>query len=139
MCCKCCVQIDAGIFFQTKWNEFLQQYSSGRDHFTLYVYGTLFSYILCLIVIAVVIYANLLSNVTNNCWGNLGSSQTITILCHFYPPPGSTLLTVGLYWAIGLIYLAMDVTNLPTFIRKYKTQPGQNEPVDIKRLLPVLN
>jgi len=33
----------------------------------------------------------------------------------------------------------MDVTNLPTFIRKYKTQPGQNEPVEIKRLLPVFS
>lgn len=32
----------------------------------------------------------------------------------------------------------MDVTNRPAFLRKYKTQPGTNEPVDKKRLFQVI-
>lgn len=32
----------------------------------------------------------------------------------------------------------MDVTNRPAFLRKYKTQPGTNEPVDKKQLFQVI-
>ena len=71
---------------------------------------------------------------------------------------GTNILTFGLYWGVGLIYIIMDLTNRPKFLRKYKSshflkinkikyfsylkiivtvQPGQNEPVDPKRLASV--
>ena len=33
---------------------------------------------------------------------------------------------------------AMDITNWPKFIRKYKTQPNTNEPVEKERLVSVI-
>lgn len=32
----------------------------------------------------------------------------------------------------------MDVTNWPKFMRKYKTQPSTNEPLNLKKFLPSL-
>lgn len=32
----------------------------------------------------------------------------------------------------------MDITNKPKFLRKYKTQPKTNEPLDLKKFLPAL-
>ena len=37
------------------------------------------------------------------------------------------------YWTIASIYSYFDVTNTPKFLRKYKVQPGTNEPIDPKR------
>lgn len=48
---------------------------------------------------------------------------------------GTTILTCLLYWAVSLVYVFMDVYNWPRCIRKYKVQPGTNEPVDNKRLI----
>ena len=50
---------------------------------------------------------------------------------------GTNILTLGLYWLVGSIYMFMDITNWPRWIRKYKVQPGINEPVDKKRLFTV--
>lgn len=47
---------------------------------------------------------------------------------------GTNIITFGLYWGVGLIYILMDLTNRPSWLRKYKVQPGQNEPVDSQRL-----
>lgn len=41
-----------------------------------------------------------------------------------------------IYWTIGAIYMLMDTYNLPA-LRKYKTQPGKNEPVDWIKLRKV--
>ena len=38
-----------------------------------------------------------------------------------------------MYWTIASIYSYFDVTNTPKFLRKYKVQPGTNEPIDPKR------
>ncbi|CAG9836982.1 unnamed protein product [Diabrotica balteata] len=51
---------------------------------------------------------------------------------------GSMAITFGVYWIFGGIYTFMDVTNMPGVIRKYKIQPGTNEPVDDKRLRHVI-
>lgn len=51
---------------------------------------------------------------------------------------GTTLLTMGLYWGVGSIYILMDYFNWPKWIRKYKVQPGTNEPVDTKRLVSAI-
>lgn len=51
--------------------------------------------------------------------------------------PGSVIFTFVVYWIIGGIFTIMDVTNKPAFLRRYKTQPGTNEPVDRERLIKV--
>ena len=43
------------------------------------------------------------------------------------------------YWGFGLLYTFMDITGYPSSIRKYKIQPGTNEPVEAKKLLKVCN
>ncbi|CAO1380280.1 unnamed protein product [Diamesa tonsa] len=51
---------------------------------------------------------------------------------------GTTIFTFLVYWIFGAIYTIMDVTNKPAFIRRYKIQPGTNEPVETKRLIQVI-
>lgn len=55
------------------------------------------------------------------------------ILWHY----GPTIVTL-LYWVVGGIYLYMDVTGRPKFMRKFKSQPGTNEPVDGPKLKKAL-
>ena len=43
------------------------------------------------------------------------------------------LVTNFVFWTVGSVYSYLDVTNKPTFLRKYKIQPGTNEPVDPKK------
>lgn len=50
---------------------------------------------------------------------------------------GTNVFTTLVYWSVGGIYTFMDITNRPTFLRKYKIQPGTNEPVDQARLFKV--
>ena len=38
------------------------------------------------------------------------------------------------FYGVGAIYTLMDITNKPKFLRKYKIQPGTNEPVDNLKL-----
>ncbi|XP_055635028.1 fatty acid hydroxylase domain-containing protein 2-like [Toxorhynchites rutilus septentrionalis] len=47
---------------------------------------------------------------------------------------GLTAWAYGLFWFIGGLFIFMDVTNKPAFMRKYKNQPGTNEPVDMDKL-----
>jgi fatty acid hydroxylase domain-containing protein 2 len=42
---------------------------------------------------------------------------------------------IGSYWVIGLVYLLLDLTKS---CRKYKVQPGTNEPLDYGRLFKVI-
>ncbi|XP_063914058.1 fatty acid hydroxylase domain-containing protein 2 isoform X2 [Zophobas morio] len=51
---------------------------------------------------------------------------------------GSTILTLGVYWLFGGIYTILDITNKPAALRRYKIQPGTNEPVDSKKLMNVI-
>lgn len=43
---------------------------------------------------------------------------------------GSLIVTNAVFWTVGSIYSYFDVTSTPKFLRKYKIQPGTNEPVD---------
>lgn len=52
---------------------------------------------------------------------------------------GTLIYTMTLYWTIGSIYTLFDVTNQPAFLRRYKVQPGTNEPVDGDRLRRVIH
>jgi hypothetical protein len=49
----------------------------------------------------------------------------------------TTFYIAAVYWAIGGIYLSMDLTLKPQFLRKYKVQPNANEPLDKTKLLKV--
>jgi hypothetical protein len=51
--------------------------------------------------------------------------------------PGLTALTMLVYWGLGSVYILLDLTNWPLFMRKYKVQPGTNEPVDGMKLIKV--
>jgi methylsterol monooxygenase len=48
------------------------------------------------------------------------------------------LLTLAIHWILGGLFLLMDVTLKPEFLRKYKIQPGANEPVDRSKLVKVI-
>ncbi|XP_044728947.1 fatty acid hydroxylase domain-containing protein 2 isoform X2 [Chrysoperla carnea] len=52
---------------------------------------------------------------------------------------GSTILTITVYWLFGGIYTLLDITNKPSALRRYKIQPGTNEPVNTSRLLKVIS
>lgn len=41
------------------------------------------------------------------------------------------------FWSVGSMYILMDCFNWPKWVRKYKVQPGTNEPLDLNRLLQV--
>lgn len=42
-----------------------------------------------------------------------------------------------MYWIFGGIYTVLDIVNKPAALRRYKIQPGTNEPVETKKLLKV--
>ena len=42
------------------------------------------------------------------------------------------------YWIVAFIFLFMDITNRPKWMRQFKVQPGTNEPVNMIRLRAVL-
>ena len=50
---------------------------------------------------------------------------------------GTTIWTSTVYWTIGPLYILLDLFKAPQWLRKYKIQPGTNEPVEMKRLVPV--
>lgn len=50
---------------------------------------------------------------------------------------GLTALTMLVYWGLGSVYILLDLANWPQFVRKYKVQPGTNEPVDGMKLIKV--
>lgn len=43
-----------------------------------------------------------------------------------------------MYWFVGGIYTILDLTNKPAAIRRYKIQPGTNEPVETRKLIKVI-
>ncbi|XP_019869099.1 fatty acid hydroxylase domain-containing protein 2 isoform X1 [Aethina tumida] len=51
---------------------------------------------------------------------------------------GTNILNFLVYWTFGGIYTFLDVTNKPAALRRYKIQPGTNEPVDNRKLLKVI-
>uniref|UniRef100_A0AAG5CV35 Fatty acid hydroxylase domain-containing protein n=1 Tax=Anopheles atroparvus TaxID=41427 RepID=A0AAG5CV35_ANOAO len=40
-----------------------------------------------------------------------------------------TAYTYGFFWFVGGLFVLMDLTNKPRFLRKFKNQPGANEPL----------
>ncbi|CAG0893588.1 unnamed protein product [Darwinula stevensoni] len=51
---------------------------------------------------------------------------------------GTHILGFIVYWLFGTIYTIMDLTLKPEFIRKYKIQPGFNEPVEKRKVAKVI-
>lgn len=50
---------------------------------------------------------------------------------------GTLIYSTIVYWAFGAIFTVFDLTCWPKALRKYKTQPEMNEPVDKRRLTQV--
>jgi len=51
---------------------------------------------------------------------------------------GTTIFTSAVYWLTALIFMLMDFTQFPSFLMKYKIQPGKNAPPDAKKVMKVL-
>ncbi|XP_058444490.1 fatty acid hydroxylase domain-containing protein 2-like [Malaya genurostris] len=49
-----------------------------------------------------------------------------------------TIWVNGFFWVFGGLFVLMDVFNRPRWLRKYKTQPGKNEPLEWAGLLMVM-
>lgn len=47
-------------------------------------------------------------------------------------------MMLSVYWVVGGIYTILDITNRPAALRRYKIQPGTNEPVDKRKLCKVI-
>jgi fatty acid hydroxylase domain-containing protein 2 len=47
----------------------------------------------------------------------------------------TSFYTIVLYWSFGFLFIIMDITNKPTFFRKYKTQPEAHVPLDKQKFL----
>lgn len=50
---------------------------------------------------------------------------------------GTTIYTISIYWIFSGFYMLLDITNKPRFLRKFKTQPGLNEPLERSKLFKV--
>lgn len=50
---------------------------------------------------------------------------------------GSTIISTVVFWTLGTVYTIIDLTNKPAAMKRYKIQPGTNEPVDGVRLTKV--
>uniref|UniRef100_A0A4Y0BVF9 Fatty acid hydroxylase domain-containing protein n=2 Tax=Anopheles funestus TaxID=62324 RepID=A0A4Y0BVF9_ANOFN len=46
--------------------------------------------------------------------------------------------TYAFFWVVGGLFVLMDVTNKPRFMRKFKNQPGVNEPLEWEKLLNLM-
>uniref|UniRef100_A0A1Q3FPV0 Putative fatty acid hydroxylase domain-containing protein 2 n=1 Tax=Culex tarsalis TaxID=7177 RepID=A0A1Q3FPV0_CULTA len=51
---------------------------------------------------------------------------------------GLYIWTHGIFWIVGSLFVLMDYTNKPAFMRKYKNQPGKNEPLEWAKLKHVV-
>lgn len=101
----------SGDFWQAIWDLLLD--SIGEDPVTLWVIGML-------AIMLVQIYL-----IYPDCF-----------ILHF-PFTASNVVTLTVYWLFGAVYTILDFTNKPAALRRYKIQPGTNEPVDKQRLLKV--
>ena len=51
-----------------------------------------------------------------------------------------TFLTEYLtYWLVASLYMVLDFTQRPKFLHKYKTQPGTNEPPNMRKFVKARN
>ncbi|XP_034671204.1 fatty acid hydroxylase domain-containing protein 2 [Drosophila subobscura] len=94
-----------------------------------------------------ILFRNVLTWHLQSFWGASGDfwqSQWDKFIDSFGDEPmvlwvfGTTIFTMIVYWTVGTIYTFMDLTNRPACLRKYKIQPGTNEPVETRRLLKVI-
>jgi len=51
---------------------------------------------------------------------------------------GTFVVSLTVYWVIGIIYTLIDITGQPAALLKYKMQPGKNEPLERWRLTKVV-
>ena len=52
---------------------------------------------------------------------------------------GATLYSATWYWFTALVFLAVDFSQNPKMVTKFKTQPGKNAPPPLKKVLKVIN
>ena len=50
---------------------------------------------------------------------------------------GTTVVTTLSYWLTALIFMLMDYTQKPSFLMRYKIQPGKNAPPPTSKVIKV--
>ena len=50
----------------------------------------------------------------------------------------TSTLTYFIYWFVSAFYGVLDFTQRPKFLHKYKTQPGTNEPPNLREVVKVI-
>ena len=55
----------------------------------------------------------------------------------FFSFLGTFLVTTFFYWLSAAIFMVMDYTQMPSFLMKYKIQPGKNTPPPTSKVLKV--
>ncbi|KAK7863568.1 hypothetical protein R5R35_014066 [Gryllus longicercus] len=104
-------------------------------------------FVISTVLIGFAAFRNTLTWHLQRFWGASGDfwqSQWDKVLDIFGEDPynfwvyGTMLLTFVVYWLFGGIYTILDITNKPAALRRYKIQPGTNEPVETKKLLKVI-
>lgn len=60
----------------------------------------------------------------------LGTPMQLAVL-------GTFVLHMLNYYIVGFLYILLDMTAKPSFIRRYKIQPGENEPLTSEVWLPL--
>jgi methylsterol monooxygenase len=73
--------------------------------------------------------ANFWSNGWNRIIDVIGEDRFNVYVVH------TTLFSSAVYWIAGGVFVFMDMTLSPKFLRKYKVQPNTNEPVDKAALI----
>jgi len=82
-----------------------------------------------------------------NFWGASADfwQQRWDSMLHFADNDQFIVLVLGMYclsyftyWLGSAFYLFLDLTNWPAFMRRYKVQPGTNEPLDTAKLVKVI-
>ena len=89
-------------------------------------------------------YGDLVVNGVQYYWGASGDylqskwTSFLDLIGHndFYLYVVGIVLSIQIsFWGVGSIFIYMDLTGRPKWARKYKIQPGKNEPLDMKRLI----
>lgn len=116
-------------------------------HYTLIHFVTSCLYIIAPGLIVFAVFRNTITWYLQWFWGASGDfwqSRWDIILDtlgedpFFYWVYGSLVETFLVYWLVGAIYTFIDLTDKPGMLKRYKIQPGTNEPVDKDRLIKVI-
>jgi methylsterol monooxygenase len=106
----------------------------------LWTMAKAFCYVFVTTIALVICLSNSLTAVAKAFWSDVGNNWAVVWLYlekHFSSVTlfiaGSVVLHLIVFWGYSLALAYLDLQPGPTFISKYKIQPGKNEPLDMDR------